>query len=155
MQKNIFKTLILSAIAISFAQTNMAFADSMPYEPVFETLPINETITTTPVVVEQPVQAPSTKITPINNIEEVQDANINTMTSAEATSLQNAMLQLDGAQVENRNQLTQYKSEYQKLDEQYKLLKEQRSLKAKQIRATERKIRNIETTKERIRKNLN
>ena len=39
--------------------------------------------------------------------------------------------------------------------EEYKLLKEQRSLKAKQIRATERKIRNIETTKERIRKNLN
>ena len=64
-------------------------------------------------------------------------------------------MQLDGAQVEIRNQLLQYKSEYSNIDNQYRVIKEQRAQKAKQIKETEKKIKNLDATKEKIRKNLN
>ena len=65
------------------------------------------------------------------------------------------MAAVEFAQVEIRNQLLQYKSEYSTIDNQYRLIKEQRAQKAKQIRETEKKIKNLDSTKEKIRKNLN
>lgn len=141
------KKIILAATLCiaSIGMTNLkSLADSMPYEPVFEAVPISEPVASTPAA------NPATQITPINNTEEA-----STLNSIESTNLQNALMQLDGAQVEIRNQLLKYKSEYSDIDTQYKLIKEQRSQKAKLIRETEKKIKSLDATKEKIRKNLN
>lgn len=149
MKKNVITTAFLSAVILGSAQlVSCAFADGMPYEPVFEAVPITESMSTSakpePVAQTAAAQtaAPAVTSTPAPN-------------SVEANNLQNALMQLDGAQVEIRNQLLQYKSEYSTIDNQYKLIKEQRAQKAKQIKETEKKIKNLDSTKEKIRKNLN
>ena len=79
----------------------------------------------------------------------------NAANAAESGNLQSALMQIDGAQVEIRNQLIQYKSEYTNIDNQYKAIKQQRKLKAKQLKETEKKINSLDSTKEKIRKNMN
>lgn len=140
MKRNMIITAMAAVAAVGLIQSS-TFADSMPYEPVFETEPITENVTSTPIT--------TTKVTPINNI------STPAATSVETENLQNALLQLDGAQVEIRNQLIQYRNEYTDLDTQYKTLKEKRALKAKQIRETEKRIKNIDSIKEKTRKNMN
>lgn len=142
MKKSILSTaiiLIATACTIQSSQAN-----NMPYEPVFETAPISETLTTS-----QATESSMTKIasaqTPAQEV----------ASTAENANLQSAMMQLDSAQVEYRNQLIQYKSEYADIDNSYKLIKEQRAAKAKLVKQTEKKIKNLEATKEKIRKNMN
>lgn len=152
MNKNIITTAFLSAVILGSSQLPLtACADAMPYEPVFESVPITETMTTT--AKTEPMAQPSvTTVTPVQSTSTGADAAANTL---EANNLQNALMQLDGAQVEIRNQLIQYKSEYSNIDNQYKLIKEQRVQKAKLIKETEKKIKNLDSTKEKIRKNMN
>ena len=152
MRKNIINTAIVTAILLGCMQYSLAAnTNDMPYEPVFESMPITESITTakaesTPVVQQTPKAiAPATK---------TQEA-IQQTTTVESGNLQNALIQLDSAQVEIRNQLIQYKSEYTDIDNQYKAIKEQRALKAKQVKETEKKIKSLDQTKEKIRKNMN
>ena len=135
--RKIISTCLFSVTLFGFSQI-MACANNSAYEPVFETMPISETNA-------EPVRTSVTKVNPAQP----------TVTAVEADNLQNALVQLDSAQVEIRNQLLQYRSEYTELDNQYKLIKEQRRLKGKQVRYTERKIKNLDATKEKIRKNLN
>lgn len=142
MKKSILSTAIVAiALACSIQSSQ---ANTMPYEPVFETAPISEALTTS-----QATESSMTKIA------STQATNQEIADTAENANLQSAMMQLDSAQVEIRNQLVQYKSEYADLDNSYKMIKEQRAAKAKLVRATEKKIKNIESTKERIRKNMN
>ena len=156
-EKNIITAGFLSAVLACSAQFAItAHADAMPYEPVFEAAPITEALTPNSTV--EPVKTASTtpavtKIAPAAQSSVSTPAN--TVNSVEANNLQNALMQLDGAQVEIRNQLLQYKSEYSNIDNQYRVIKEQRAQKAKQIKETEKKIKNLDATKEKIRKNLN
>jgi len=137
MKKSIFSTIIVMGFIACACQT--AIANTMPYEPVFETMPISESTQT------------ESSMTKIATSETTTPEIANT---AENANLQSAMIQLDSAQVEIRNQLIQYKSEYSDLDKSYKLVKQQRAAKAKLIRETERKIKSIESTKQKIRKNM-
>ncbi|MBS4760414.1 MAG: hypothetical protein KHX03_06925 [Clostridium sp.] len=154
MTKNIINSALITALIIGCSQfTIAASANDMPYEPVFESMPITESITTakaepTPAVQQSPKAiAPATKAT--------ESVNTNTNpTTVESGNLQNALMQLDSAQVEIRNQLIQYKTEYTDIDNQYKVIKEQRALKAKLIKETEKKIKNLDNTKEKIRKSM-
>jgi len=139
MKKNILFTTLFVTMACLAPISN---ANNIPYEPVFETAPISEALNT------QATESSMTKIAATQTNNEVAN-------TAENANLQSAMMQLDSAQVEIRNQLLQYKSEYADLDNSYKMIKEQRAAKAKLVRETERKIKNIESTKERIRKNMN
>lgn len=70
------------------------------------------------------------------------------------TKMQSAILQLDNAQVEVRNELLNYKAKYSDVDAQYKLIKTERSALYKQVRATEKRIKQIDKAKEKIRKNM-
>ena len=150
MKKNIVTTVIVAGVLFGFSQIGMpCYADSMPYEPIFEAAQISESITSTSTV--EPVRPASNVAQATNSSEEKAPL----VPPVENENLQSALMQLDGAQVEIRNQLLQYKSEYTDIDNQYKLIKEQRKLKAKQVRITERKIRNLDATKEKIRKNMN
>ncbi len=140
MKKNIISTgICLATLAILTNNANMAWADSLPYEPVFEAVPISESM-------------PATKVEPVKT--SVTQVNATQPPSVEADNLQNALVQLDGAQVELRNQLLQYRGEYTEIDNQYKLIKEQRRVLDKQIKSIEKRIKEIERSKSQIRKTM-
>ena len=133
--------------------TGIAYADSMPDEPVFENVPVTESITTA--IKDQPTQSTMTAVPKISAAQTTTPSVNTVANTVENGNLQSALMQLDSAQVEIRNQLIQYKNDYAQIDAQYKTIKEQRSAKAKQVKETEKKIRSLDDTKEKIRKNLN
>lgn len=69
-------------------------------------------------------------------------------------NIQNAILQLDNAQVDIRNDLLNCKTKYADVDAQYKLVKTERKALKKQISTIEKRIKEIDTAKEKIRKNM-
>ena len=69
-------------------------------------------------------------------------------------NIQNAILQLDNAQVDIRNDLLNLKTKYADVDAQYKLVKNERSALKKQINAVQKRINAIDKAKEKIRKNM-
>lgn len=69
-------------------------------------------------------------------------------------NIQNAISQLENAQVDIRNDLLNCKTKYADVDAQYKLIKAERESLKKQIRSVERRLKDIDKAKERIRKNM-
>ncbi len=70
------------------------------------------------------------------------------------SSMQNAILELDSAQIEVRDELLNCKTRYSDIDAKYAAIKAERASVKKQITNTERRIRHIEAAKENIRKNM-
>ena len=87
--------------------------------------------------------ATSAPVTEVSETEAVGNGNI-----------QNAILQLDNAQVDIRTELQNYRAKYADVDAQYKLIKAERASLNKQVKSIERRIKNIEKAKEKIRKNM-
>jgi len=69
-------------------------------------------------------------------------------------NIQNAILQLDNAQVDIRNDLLNCKTKYADVDAQYKLIKTERKALKKQVSTIEKRIKEIDRAKEKIRKNM-
>lgn len=69
-------------------------------------------------------------------------------------NIQNAILQLDNAQVDIRNDLLNCKTKYADVDAQYKLIKTERKTLKKQVSNIEKRIKEIDKAKEKIRKNM-
>lgn len=69
-------------------------------------------------------------------------------------NIQNAIIQLDNAQVDIRNDLLNCKTKYADVDAQYKLIKTERKTLKKQVSAIEKRIKEIDKAKEKIRKNM-
>lgn len=69
-------------------------------------------------------------------------------------NIQNAILQLDNAQVDIRNDLLNCKTKFADVDAQYKLVKSERKALKKQVKNIEKRIKEIEKAKEKIRKNM-
>lgn len=69
-------------------------------------------------------------------------------------SMQSAILKLDNAQVEVRNELLNAKTQYADVDAQYTSIKAQRKALKSQVRSIERRINQIDKAKEKIRKNM-
>ncbi len=70
------------------------------------------------------------------------------------TKMQNAILQIDNAQVELRNNLLNAKSTYSEIDTKYETTKAQRKAAKKQIKYLEKKIKNNEKAQKTIKKNF-
>jgi chromosome segregation ATPase len=70
------------------------------------------------------------------------------------TKMQNSILQIDNAQTELRNKLLNYKTNYTEVDSRYTATKAERKTAKKQVRYAEKKIKNLETAKKKIRKNF-
>lgn len=70
------------------------------------------------------------------------------------SKMQSAILELDNAQVDVRNELLNYKAKYSDIDAQYKLIKAERKALDQQVRAIEKRIKQIDKAKEKIRKNM-
>lgn len=90
---------------------------------------------------------------PVTNSAPLQNA----AAESEATgngNIQNAILQLDNAQVDIRNDLLNSKTKFADVDAQYKLIRTERKTLKKQVSATEKRIKEIERAKEKIRKNM-
>ena len=82
---------------------------------------------------------------------------INAIAESEAIgngNIQNAISQLENAQVDIRNDLLNCKTKYADVDAQYKLIKTERAALKKQVRTVEKRIKEIERAKEKIRKNM-
>ena len=69
-------------------------------------------------------------------------------------NIQNALTQLENAQVDIRNDLLNCKTKYADVDEQYKLIKNERTALKKQVKSIEKRIKEIDKAKEKIRKNM-
>ena len=72
----------------------------------------------------------------------------------ENNNLQKALFELDSAQVDVRNQLLDAKAKYSEIDNQYRSIKEKRKLQHKIVRDGEKRVKQIEKSKENIRKNM-
>lgn len=82
---------------------------------------------------------------------------VNAVAEAEAIgngNIQNAISQLENAQVDIRNELLNCKTKFADVDAQYKLIKAERDALKKQVKSVEKRIKEIDRAKERIRKNM-
>ena len=70
------------------------------------------------------------------------------------SNIQNAIQQLDNAQIDIRNDLLNVKTKFADVDAQYKLIKTERAALKKQVRSVEKRIKEIDKAKEKIRKNM-
>ncbi len=149
MKKNL---VLLFAIIIS---ASMAYADGMVFDPT-EYPAVNEVS-----ISKTSTTSTSTAKTASSASNAALEDNIKTQSnlaqdaiSEQSTSFNNALYELDSAQVNIRNELLDYQSKYQEVDTQYKLIKEQRRVLADQIRTVERRIKDIEKSKNHIRKTM-
>lgn len=152
--KNLNK-IILSLVVIG-ACSNLAFADGNAFTPLnFDDA---SSYSATKPVASAP-KAQSTN--PISNaFSKVMPKSTPAVDTASGEipigndNIQNAILELDNAQVGIRNDLLNYKAKYADVDAQYKLIKNERSMLHKQVVSIERRIRNIDKAKDKIRKNM-
>ncbi|MDR1167947.1 MAG: hypothetical protein LBK53_03535 [Heliobacteriaceae bacterium] len=78
----------------------------------------------------------------------------NETTGIGSSNLQNAILELDSAQIEVRDELLNFKTKFSDIDAKYTVIKAERRALQKQISSAERKIKNIDRTKEKIRNSM-
>ena len=126
---------IIPIVGLSLMLSSVAYADGNAFTP----LNFNDTSYTAPAPTSYSAQA------------------INAMAESEAIgngNIQNAISQLENAQVDIRNDLLNCKTKYADVDAQYKLIKAERAALKKQVKSVERRIKEIENAKERIRKNM-
>lgn len=127
--KSAFAKLALS-LSLCVVATGVAMADGSAFTPLtFDDTAYpgtTSTVTTTPVASE----------------------------AAGNESMQSAILKLDNAQVEVRNELLNCKTQYADIDAQYVSYKAQRKAMKSQIRSIEKRINQIDKAKEKIRKNM-
>ena len=121
---------IVLTLSVLFAFSGLAFADGNAFTP----LNFNDTSYGT-----------GSTNTVVNTISEEATGNGN---------IQNAIQQLENAQNDIRNELLNLKTKYADVDAQYKLVKSERAALNKQVRSVEKRIKEIDNAKERIKKNM-
>ncbi len=129
------KRLVL-ALGLCFALHGTAFADGSAFTPLdFNDTAYGSATTST--------TKPAVSYTSSTDGDAVGNGNI-----------QNAIQQLDNAQVDIRNDLLNCKTKYADVDAQYKLIKTERKALQKQVSNIEKRIKEIDKAKEKIRKNM-
>ena len=127
-------------IASMLLCSGVAFADGNAFTPLnFDEAPSISSLQTKQAATESAVKA--------TNVPQAEEALGN-------GNIQNAILQLDNAQVDIRNDLLNLKTKFADVDAQYKLVKNERNALKKQINAVQKRINAIDKTKEKIRKNM-
>ena len=127
------KRIVLAVVCL-FAVSTSAFADGSAFTP----LNFNDTSYN---------RSTGTAVIPNNT----------TFMSDEAVgngNIQNAISQLENAQIDIRNELLNCKTKYADVDAQYKLIKAERASLRQQLRDIEKRLNEIDNAKERIRKNM-
>ncbi len=147
------KNILILAIAI-FLCSGSVFANGMVFDPTeystVEEIPVSKTNTN--VVTNSAAKLPSN--TSISNDIKASSNISQDAISGQNGNFNNALFELDSAQVNIRNELLEYKAKYQEVDTQYQLIKEQRRVLGNQIKTIEKRIKAIERSKENIRKTM-
>ena len=130
---------IVLTLGLILAVSGMAFADGNAFTP----LNFNDT-------------SYGTTKTTVSNSGSMQAGSASTLDGDAVGNgnIQNAIQQLDNAQIDIRNDLLNCKTKYADVDAQYKLIKTERAALKKQVRSIERRIKDIDKAKEKIRKNM-
>ena len=126
---------VIIALGLSIIASSAVYADGNAFTP----LNFNDTTYTKPALSSYSAQT----INAIAESEAIGNGNI-----------QNAISQLENAQVDIRNDLLNCKTKYADVDAQYKLIKAERAALKKQVKTVEKRIKEIDRAKERIRKNM-
>lgn len=148
-------TKIALTVAAFTIVSNLAFADGNAFTPLnFDDASYSapKTVPATPKASSNPVSNAISKVLPAKNAGAI-DAAPGEIPVGN-NNIQNAILELDNAQVGIRNDLLNYKAKYADVDAQYKLIKNERTMLNKQVRSIERRIRGIDRAKEKIRRNM-
>lgn len=152
-----YKKLVLT-LAMFTAVSGAAFADGNAFTP------LNFDDTATPTATSVPKTSPTatkssnpianamSKVMPNKDVAKIDAASGEIPIGND--NIQNAILELDNAQVGIKNDLLNYKAKYADVDAQFKLIKNERAVLHRQVVSIERRIRNIDRAKERIRKNM-
>jgi len=127
---------IIIALGVALTISGAAYADGNAFTP----LNFNDTTYGAPVAASS---YSSQAASAIAEAEAIGNGNI-----------QNAISQLENAQIDIRNDLLNCKTKFADVDAQYKLIKSERAALKKQVRAVEKRIKEIDKAKERIRKNM-
>lgn len=147
-------TKLVLTLVVFTTVANLAFADGNAFTP----LNFDETTYSAPKAAptantsSNPVSNAISKVLPAKN-----SGVINTAPGeipVGNNNIQNAILELDNAQVGIRNDLLNYKSKYADVDAQYKLIRNERDMLNKQVKTIERRIKSIDRAKEKIRRNM-
>ena len=134
-----FMKKIIAAGLISLMTVTFAMAEEYTFEPV----EISTTPTTSGSTV---VSAQDSDVQAIKTLSAVSEKN--------SERFQNALLELDSVQVDMRDKLLDYKSQYAEIDAQYNKYKTERAAMKKVIKQTEKRINNIDKRKKQIRKDM-
>lgn len=96
--------------------------------------------------------------TPINLSSAATTTKATTAVTGEETlgngNIQNAILQIDNAQVDIRNQLLELKTKFADIDAQYVSVKTERKALKKQLDTAEKRLKSLDKAKEKMRKNM-
>ena len=132
------KLVSLGIMSLMFA--GVAMADEFTFEPV--------EISNTPAASgsKTVVSAQERDVQTIKALSDLSEAN--------NERFQNALLELDSVQVDMRDKLLEYKTQYAEIDAQFQKYKAERTAMKKVIKQTEKRINNIDKRKKAIRKDM-
>ncbi|MBQ3101369.1 hypothetical protein IJC60_00020 [bacterium] len=144
------KKIIMTLMALAI------FTGTSHAVPIFSTSSDAEKIDIEPTKTETVKNAPKLKLNNDYFAPKAEKAETNSSQYGEIqnNSYRSAITNLDGAQVELREQLMDYKAKYTEAKTRYAAVKEECRTYKKQIKATEKKMKNIEKTKKQIAKNI-
>ena len=132
------KIVSLGIMSLMFA--GVAMADEFTFEPV----EISKTPTASGS--QSVVSAQERDVQTIKALSDLSEAN--------NERFQNALLELDSVQVDMRDKLLEYKTQYAEIDAQFQKYKAERTAMKKVIKQTEKRINNIDKRKKAIRKDM-
>lgn len=134
------------ATAVMMACSGVVFADGNAFTPLnFDDVsynPYQGKVVANSAVSSQPATVTTTSST----------ASVNDITGG--NDMQSAILKLDNAQVDVRNELLNYRAKYNDVDQQYKNIKAERKALKQKVSETEKKIKELDKIKEKTRKQM-
>lgn len=149
-----YKKMVLTAVIFT-AVSNLAFADGNAFTPLnFDDTAAYSAPKSAPAAAKtsNPISNAMSKVMPSKNVPKIDAASGEIPIGND--NIQNAILELDNAQVGIKNDLLNYKAKYADVDAQFKLIKNERTMLHRQVVSIERRIRQIDKTKEGLRKNM-
>lgn len=139
------KNLVISA-GVMVACSGVVFADGNAFTPLnFDDVSYNPQqgkVVANSAVSSQPKTITTTSSTPAST--EVTGGN----------DMQSAILKLDNAQIDVRNELLNYRAKYNDVDQQYKTIKAERKALKQKVKDTEKKIKELDKIKEKTRQQM-
>ncbi len=139
----LLKNLVIST-GVLVACSGVVFADGNAFTPLnFDDVSYNPQqgrVVASSNVASQPKTISTSATTP----QEVTGGN----------DMQSAILKLDNAQVDVRNDLLNYRAKYNEIDQQYKSIKAERKALKQKVKDTEKKIKELDKIKEKTRQQM-